>query len=750
MAPKDEEFLKRLRATFRIEAEEHLQIISTGLDGLEQTPDRAAHQELIELAFRAAHSLKGAARSVNLPEIEGICQSIESVFAALKKHALSVSKELLVLLYQSVETLKQIIFSENFAAPTGTNSPSVLTRRLESAAQGKLAQNLPAPPPSPEVLPVTGNLPRGDTIRVATARLDALLLQAEEMLAIKLISGHRATQLRDLLNLSGQWDKDWSRVGPDVRQVRKLLEDSNGQSQIDPGVVDLKSVLDFLDQNQRFISAMKDQLSKIATESEQDYRAASGMVDSLLNDVKQAVMFPFSTAVEGLPNLVRSLAEAEGKEAELVIHGKHIEIDRRILEGLKDPLIHLIRNSIDHGLERPGERERQQKPARGTITINVSQHSSAQIEVLISDDGRGISTAKVREAVVRLGLITRADAERLNETDILSFVFHSGLSTSQTITDLSGRGLGLAILQDRIEKLGGSVSVETECGRGTTFRLLLPLTIATFRAVLIKAAGQLFALPTNNIDRVVRINASAIKTVENKETICLNERVLPLVYLSDILSTPRRDSSEQISAIVLSAGGHRIAFKVDEILGEQEILVKNLGKQLARVRNIAGATILGTGQVVPILNVRDLLKSALRPAAAIASSARTPKDKTEAKAILLAEDSITARALLRGILESAGYAVQTAIDGVDAFTKLKTEAFDLLVSDVEMPRMSGFDLATRVRADRELSDLPVILVTALASREDRERGVEVGANAYIVKSSFDQSNLLEVIERLIW
>lgn len=749
MGPKDEEFLKRLRATFRIEAEEHLQIVSAGLDGLNHAPDSAQYQELIETAFRAAHSLKGAARSVNLPEIESICQSLESVFAALKKHALSVSKELLALLYQSAETLKQIISSENLAAP---NSTSVLTRRLESAAQGKLTQNQPAPVPPPEALPVTGNISRGDTIRVAIAKLDALLLQAEEMLAIKLITGHRATQLRDLLNLSGQRDKDWAKIGPDIRQARKLLERSNGQSQVDLSAIDLKRVLEFLDRNQSFIRELKDHLSKITVESEQDYRAASGMIDSLLNDVKQAVMFPFSTAVEGLPNLVRSLSEAEGKEADLVIQGKHLEMDRRILESLKDPLIHIIRNSIDHGLERPGERARQQKPARGTINITVSQHSSTQLEILISDDGRGINTANVREAVVRLGLIRRAEAEQLNEAEILSFIFHSGLSTSQTITDLSGRGLGLAILQDRIEKLGGGVSVETEQGRGTTFRLLLPLTIATFRAVLVKAGGQLFAMPTNNVDRVVRIAASAIKTVENKETINLNERVLPLVHLSDILDLPRRDRgrdlSEQISAIVLSAAGHRIAFKVDEIMDEQEILVKNLGKQLARVRNIAGATILGAGQIVPILNVRDLLKSAVRPAA---SSARALKEKSEAKAkaILLAEDSITARALLRGILESAGYAVQTAVDGIDAFTKLKTETFDLLVSDVEMPRMSGFDLAARVRADRALSDLPIVLVTALASREDRERGVEVGANAYIVKSSFDQSNLLEVIARLI-
>ena len=377
------------------------------------------------------------------------------------------------------------------------------------------------------------------------------------------------------------------------------------------------------------------------------------------------------------------------------------------------------------------------------------------MEIQVADDGRGIDTAKVRETVVQSGLLTEEESERLNEAEILPFIFQSGLSTKQTITDLSGRGLGLAILQEGVERLAGSVSVETEKGRGTTFRLLLPLTIATFRAVLAESGGQLFAIPTNQVDRIVRLNASDIKTVENKETISVGGRVLPLVRLSDALEIPDREAGravpDYVYSLILSSAGHRIAFKVDGVTGEQEILVKNLGKQLRHVRNVAGATVLGTGLVVPILNVRDLLKSALRPHATAVSSPQTRKAGSEAKAksILLAEDSITARALLKGILESAGYAVQTAIDGIDAFTKLKTDSFDLLVSDVEMPRMSGFDLTARVRADRDLSDLPVVLVTALASREDRERGVEVGANAYIVKSSFDQSNLLEVIARLI-
>ena len=333
-------------------------------------------------------------------------------------------------------------------------------------------------------------------------------------------------------------------------------------------------------------------------------------------------------------------------------------------------------------------------------------------------------------------------------------IFRSAVSTSPLVTDISGRGLGLAIVREEVEKLGGLVRVETERDVGTSFRIALPLMLATFRGILVEASEQVFAVPTVNVDRVLRIAKNEIRTVENRETISVNERAVPLVRLDDALELPKKhtdgEDSRAILALVLGAAEERIAFRVDEILDEQEVLVKSLGKQLARVRNIAGATVLGSGKVVPILNAPDLIKSAVSsaPAAAGATPAEIAEE-TEKKSILVAEDSITSRMLLKNILESAGYHVKTAVDGVDALTTLKAEEFDLLVSDIDMPRMNGLVLTERIRTDKRLAELPVVLVTALASREDRERGIDVGANAYIVKSRFDQSDLLQVIRRFI-
>ncbi|MCI0447241.1 response regulator, partial [bacterium] len=317
------------------------------------------------------------------------------------------------------------------------------------------------------------------------------------------------------------------------------------------------------------------------------------------------------------------------------------------------------------------------------------------------------------------------------------------------------RGLGLAIVREKVEKLAGTISIETKPDVGTTFRIVLPLTLATFRGILVQIDEHLFVFPTMSVERVIRIPRKEIKTVENRETIQMNGQVISLVRLVDVLEIPRKtkenDSVEYVSIIILFFAEKRIAFSVDEILNEQDVLVKTLGNQLSRVRNIAGATVLGTGKVVPILNVPDLMKSAVQVGSIGIKqpTASVKKEEAKKKSILVVEDSITARTLVKNILETAGYNVKTAIDGVDAFTILRTEVFDLVVSDVDMPRMNGFDLTAKIRADKKLAELPVVLVTALESREDRERGIDVGASAYIVKSSFDQSNLLEVVQRLI-
>jgi len=335
---------------------------------------------------------------------------------------------------------------------------------------------------------------------------------------------------------------------------------------------------------------------------------------------------------------------------------------------------------------------------------------------------------------------------------VLPLIFQSGVSTSPIITDISGRGLGLAIVKEKVEKLNGALSVVTEPGRGTSFRIILPLTLARFHGVTVRVGEQLFVLPTSNVERVVRVKREEVKTVGNRETISLGGQAVALARLDDVLGvapeTGAEPQSDIFPAIVLTSANQRIAFVVDEILHEQEVLVKTLGTQLVRVRNIAGATVLAGGKVAPILNVPDLLHVAVQSGGApTRAPAEMPAVEAKQKSILVAEDSITSRTLLKNILEGAGYRVETSVDGVDAFTKLRSGDFDLVVSDVDMPRMNGFGLTAKIRGDKRYAEMPVILVTALDSRSDREHGIDVGASAYIVKSSFDQSNLLEVIRR---
>jgi two-component system chemotaxis sensor kinase CheA len=761
MAKKNDELLKRLLATFRIEADEHLRAMSTGLLALDKPLPGAEAASIIETVFREAHSLKGAARAVNLAPVESLCQSLESVFAALKNGRLPVSAPLLDLLLQAVDGLGNLLDSDADTSLIVPPAIAALIRQLDQVLSG----SPPAPgaatasamdasaagtvPHTPPAASVAGS----GTVRISTGKLDAVMRQVEELLSPRLAARQRALELRDVTATVAAWKKARTQIQPALRRIERSAARVNPINGSSPQSKELLKVLEYLDNEHLFIATIEDRLERLNKSAAHDQRMLAGMTDSLLHDVKEMQLLPFASLLEILPRLARELAREQGKEVKLLVTGSEIEVDRRILDELKDPLIHLLRNAVDHGIETPAVRAAGDKPSHGTVTLAVLQRDSGKVELRVADDGAGIDGDRVKAAARKLGLFSAEEDDRLGEREALALVFQSGVSTSPIITDVSGRGLGLAIVREKVEGLRGSISIESHRGTGTAFRIVLPLSLATLRGVLVRAGEQLCVIPAAGVERVARVAIQGIRTVENRETVVLDGQVVSMAGLSDVLEMPRPAAGKAAShapVIVLDQNETRVAFQVDEILGEQEILVKTLGPQLARVRNVAGASVLGTGQVVPVLNVADLLKSAVSHVAAPrAPVAAEPAASRAKQSILVAEDSITSRSLLKNILESAGYAVTTAVDGLDAYTTLKTEIFDLLVSDIEMPRMDGFDLTARVRADKRLAELPVVLVTALESREHRERGIDVGANAYMVKSSFDQSNLLEIIRRLI-
>jgi two-component system chemotaxis sensor kinase CheA len=738
MSTKEDEFLQQLRATFKVEAAEHLQAIAAGLLELEQTPAPEAQRKIVETVFRAAHSLKGAARAVNFAEIEALCQSLEDVFVSWKRQDSAPSPDAFDTLHRTLDAI---------AAQFGERIPQ---------PEASLPVSVPA---SAQVVPPASvaeqkTFPSEETVRITVARLDARLLEAEEMLTVKLTTGQRVEDLRELAHRFEAWRNDCAAVEPEARALRQAM-DRPAPGRADPSPSPgLARLLEFLDRNLDHLKSLERKVAALTRTAEQDLHVVGKLVDDLLEDSKKLLMLPFATLAAPFPKLVRDLCRDQGKEADLTILGEDIEIDKRILEEMKDPLIHLLRNCVDHGIEPPGERARRDKPSRGTITLAVTQVNGNKVRLLVSDDGAGVDTGKVKESAVKHGLISAEEAARLNEAGAQALIFQSEVSASPIITRLSGRGLGLAIVREKAEKLGGEVSVESRPGLGTAFHIVVPATRATFRGILVEAAGRLLVVPTAQVERAARARLDDVQTVEGRETISFDGRAVALVQLADALELPPVEQKDTPTAgapvIVLGSGDQRVAFAVDAVLDEQEVLVKPLVKPLSRVRNIAGATVLGSGEVAPILNVADLLKSARKVAGARARvAAGAAPAQAETRTVLVVEDSITSRMLLKGILESAGYNVKIAVDGMEAFTLLRAEKFDLVVSDVEMPRLNGFDLTARIRADKKLAELPVVLVTALETREDRERGIDAGANAYLVKSSFDQSNLLEAVRRLI-
>ncbi|WP_280156193.1 response regulator [Piscinibacter sp. XHJ-5] len=752
MATEDDSFLRQLLATFQVEAEEHLGAMSSLLLALERSPPGEEVAGTIETLFREAHSLKGAARSVNLADIEQVCQALERVLAAMKRQELAPSPEFLDAFHRTLDGLSTLLAAHLGGATADPAAPVVLARSLDAllAPARGAAPLSPAARPASLAEPALAAAPSSETVRVATAKLESLMTQADELQAFKLGAEHLVAELHALGRTLEDRRRQIEKAARNARALRRVgaAAESNGR-----GRQLLSQVLDSAERETVLVKELADRVMQLERSADRDRRGLGQRVDRLQADMRQALMLPFSTLLVAMPKLVRDLAQAGGKDIELQMNGTSLEVDRRILEQLKTPLVHLIRNAVDHGIEPPLERQRRGKSPRGLIRIDIVPREGNRIELALSDDGAGIALAHVQTQAERMGL-WKPGADATQTADL---VFASGLSTSPILTDLSGHGLGLAIVREKIERLGGSVSLQLRSDEpGTRFSIVVPATLASFRGLLVSVAEQMFVLPSRHVERVVRAPGSAVQRGDGGDAVMLGSESLPLVPLAAALGLaphPRRHTDRRepmLQLVVAASGERRVAFAVDEVIGDQEVLVKPLAPPLRRVRNIAGAIVLAGGRVVPLLNVADLVKMSSSPAARAPSEGGSELTRGRPRAsLLLAEDSITSRERLKNILESAGYEVTTAADGMAALASLQSGHFDLLVSDVEMPRLDGFGLTERVRRDKRLAELPVVLVTALDSREDKERGVEVGANAYIAKSGFDQRRLLATIRALI-
>ena len=780
---REEELLLRLREAFQAEAGERLSSIFTNLAFFEKALEGEARKPLIEVLFREAHSLKGAARAVNLSLVETLCQALETLFSLLKKHNPEPHQTLLDLLYDSTALLEKVIVDpETVAKESNDGEFAALLVRLGEVEKGGLDTLLmePLQPESADKSEVTapslvesplpneaanpiaepvksvvlaGVLPGSETLRISTAKLDELMLVAEEFISLKLALHQHLLLLRGTLQDFPGWEKEWGEAKAEIQPLSRTLGDSQEWSRLSR----------FFETNHNFVKSLEHQLRELGGRVERDRRTQSGLVDELLDRVKDVAMLPIETLFSPMPRMIRELGRELGKKVDFEFSGGLIEVDRRVLEEMKDPIIHLLRNAVDHGLEVPEIRTAAGKEPAGRILCAVSQSDGSSIDITIVDDGQGIDSEKLKQKAVAADLLGPQAAALMSEESLLELIFNSGFSTSSMITEISGRGLGMAIVREKIENLGGRIMVSTKPGTGTTFVIHLPVSMAVCRGIRVNVSGREFIFPSLKVERVLLVEKGSVSTVGGSATIVDEDRVVPLTDLAALLSLKTKSgktnkSDNELSLVIVGSGDGCQALVVDEVLGEQEILVKTLGKQLLKVPLIAGATILGSGKVVPILSVKDILENSVGRRAGNRISGLGLDDHLSAdddhtiesgRRLLVVDDSITSRMLLQNILEAADYQVTTSVDGLAALTLLKCEEFDLVVSDVEMPRMDGFELTKNIRDDERSAEIPVVLVTSLGSREDREQGVAVGANAYIVKGEFDQNNLLEVIERLL-
>ena len=693
---------ERLVSTFLVELEEHARAMERDVMALERAEGVPA--QIYTSLFRSAHSLKGAARVIGLDAIETACHRFEEIVEALRDGRLSADAGLCQLLLSAADALSA---SGRLLAEKREGYGAPLLKLLPKLATA--VEIAPAPvreePAQLATMAMPAPKPQDATLRVTAAKLDALLAQDGELLVVRRRAAGHAETVERLL----QRVRDAQRENRGAAGLREIERELNGFS------------------------------VQVAS----DAKALDDAAGKLSDEIRQVRMLPFAQACEGLDRVVRDLCSGGDKAVSFIVSGSDIGIDRSILQGLRDPLLHLVRNAVDHGIEPRHVRSAAGKNPTGRVSVSASL-SGPQVIVKVRDDGRGIDMDAVNAQAQKRGLLPSSPG---HEHDVL---FAPGFSTLSSVSTISGRGIGLDVVRSQIEEMRGAISLVSEPGRGVEFTLALPLTLTSIRGLLIGCGEQIFALDSTMVRGLRRVSPENVRVVEGRSVLVGEGKPLPLAQLSALLglaAPPPRDG-EQMRVVLLGAGVAQAAIAVDALYDEDDLTVRNLGHRFGRLANVSGGTILPDGRVSLILHAGDLIAGALE--GKVHPPATLAKPVSEAKKrLVIAEDSMTTRTLIKAILENAGYEVEAAADGAQAWRLVETNGADLVVADVEMPYMNGFELTETIRASARHSDTPVILLTALETDRDKTRGLSAGANAYLLKSGFDQRDLLAAIREMI-
>lgn len=775
---------EEMRSLYSASSSEHLETLEAGLIHLEKQPqDGARLKELL----RAAHSLKGDSRMLGVREAEQLVHHIEEILIAVQNGDRSLSTDLCDRLYQGLDAVRAIAREAVTGEPAGVSvfhitaqlmgaeneldTGSMGTGAIAIAPVSEAAElpdtsalalreaslpDTPIAPPEPATSPSADAPGMGevagrvadyhiDTLRVEAPKLDALMTQAGELAVAKLRIARRTVDLGEVMDIWEEWARETYENRLEFDRLERRLDAS-----------ELRILRRFYHLNEQHLERLGEVVNRLQATASEDVAQLDKISNDLGEGIRNLRLLPLSSLFNLFPRMVRDLAKHQGKEINLAIEGGDTLADKRILEEMKDPLSHILRNAIDHGIETPNERLAAGKPRTASIRLR-GRRSENRIAIEITDDGRGLNLKKIEQTALRRGLHTKEELAAMTPSQIQSLIFAPGFSTRTAVTEISGRGVGLDVVRENVERLKGTIQVESEPGRGCTFRLALDTSLATTFALIVSANGTSYALPVDNVESMFLVPRENIFSLEGTRTIAWKGQPISVAWLADLLelSPPEKPlldaekaTAEGIPCVLLDVASERLGLLVDDLVDRQDIVLKPQSKLLKRIRNIAGATILGNGEVCMVLSAHDLLKTARGGTGVAIAEVEGETAKTKPK-VLLVEDSIPIRTQIKRILDSNGYEVTPAVDGLDGFNKLKAGNFDAVVSDVEMPNLDGLGLTRQIRQQSEYEDLPVILVTTLAKEEDKRRGAEAGANAYITKGEFDQSLLLETLRRLI-
>ena len=796
-----------LREVFQTASEEHLQNLDDGFLYLEKNP-----QDLnkLEELLREAHSLKGDAGMLGVKDVSTLAHQIENLLGAIKQGRVIFSSEVSDCLFQALDALRKLVQEASTGEPSGVKTFQVMASLIAAEGQSSLEtqpsndtpvleqQNLEVsdiievetikssleePPqishkelvnnlnysPSEEPInpsvsslssPVNsssinddkvtfdGNAHRIETIRVSTRQLDALMTQTGELTVTKIRIVHRLSEVEALTLL---WE-EWSR---DAFVNRFVLNDLEAQSTKTHKAIE--QLHNYYNRASQHLEKLGELVNQLRGSLYEDTARLEIISNELEDDIRTLRLLPLSTIFNRFSRMVRDLARQQNKQVEMIIEGGETRADKRILEEMKDPLMHLLRNAVDHGIESPEERQQYGKSPVAQIRLRGYQ-TATSVVIEVSDDGRGIDPEQIKQTALKRGLYPPEELEIMTSKQLQALIFSPGFTTRTLVTEISGRGVGMDVVRNNVEQLKGSIELESVPTKGSTFRMRLGTALATTHVLIVGVQSISYGIPVEFVLTTRLVSPSELFPLEGRDTIIFKEQPLYVAQLSELLelesSHQEMNHSTSFPCIVLKVGEEKLGVFVDALIDEQDVVLKSQSQLLKRVRNIAGATILGTGEVCMILNALDLIKSAHKHLKYNKKFGKIGDEshqnsRQQKSVILLVEDSIATRTQEKRILEAAGYEVITAVDGLDGFNKLKTHSVDALISDVQMPNLDGLSLTAKIRENQDYNELPIILVTSLASDEDKRRGAEAGANAYITKSSFNQQVLLDTLKRLI-